>query len=283
MAAIDGADIRQGRRLVIDRHRLTVRVTHWINVVCFLVMLASGLQIFNAHPSLYWGSYGADADPAFLAIGAEDQPAGLRGFVRVGGLDVTTTGVLGASRVDGEWTGRAFPDWVTIPSYQDLATARRWHFLFAWLLVANGFVYLAYSLVSGHARRDLAPSAAELSPRHIGHEILDHARLRFPEGEAARRYNTLQKLAYCATAFVLLPLMVATGLTMSPGMDAAWPWLLDLFGGRQSARTIHFLTASALVLFVIVHIAMVLLSGPLNNLRSMITGRYAIRTSETPK
>jgi thiosulfate reductase cytochrome b subunit len=108
--------------------------------------------------------------------------------------------------------------------------------------------------------------------------VVTHARLRFPKGEEARRYNVLQKLAYLAVALVLLPLMVATGLTMSPGIDAAWPWLLDLFGGRQSARSIHFICASLIVLFVIVHLVMVVASGLFNNLRSMITGRYAIET-----
>ena len=117
-----------------------------------------------------------------------------------------------------------------------------------------------------------------MTPSHLAREIADHARLRFPKGAEARRYNALQKLAYLAVIFGLLPLMVATGLTMSPAFDAIAPWLLDLFGGRQSARTIHFITASLLVAFVAVHIAMVLLSGVFNNMRSMITGRYAIET-----
>jgi thiosulfate reductase cytochrome b subunit len=137
-------------------------------------------------------------------------------------------------------------------------------------------VYLGYGLASRHLRRDLVPDRHELSPRHLWREIIDHARLRFPSGEAARRYNALQKLTYIVVIAALL-LMVLTGLTMSPGVDAAFPALLDIFGGRQSARTLHFITASLLVLFVIVHVAMVVLSGPWNNMRSMITGRYAIR------
>lgn len=267
-------------RLLIHRHSLPVRLTHWLNVICLGFLLLSGLQIFNAHPALYWGQYGADADTPFIAIGADDSGDDIKGVTRIGGFSLTTTGVLGASDVDGELTARAFPAWLTIPSYQDLATGRRWHFFFAWLFVLNGLTYLVYGLVGGHFRRDLAPSADQLAPRHILHEIADHARLRFAKGEAARRYNVLQKLAYLAVIFGLLPLMVATGLTMSPGIDAAAPWLLDVFGGRQSARTIHFLTASTLVPFVAVHLAMVLASGLWNNLRSMITGRYAIATDE---
>jgi thiosulfate reductase cytochrome b subunit len=138
-------------------------------------------------------------------------------------------------------------------------------------------VYLGYGLLSRHFRRDLVPDRRELAPRHLWREIIDHARLRFPKGEKARRYNALQKLSYIVVIAALLPLMVLTGLTMSPGVDAAFPVLLDIFGGRQSARTLHFITASLLVTFVAVHVAMVILSGPWNNMRSMVTGRYAIR------
>ncbi|HWA62188.1 MAG TPA: cytochrome b/b6 domain-containing protein, partial [Caulobacteraceae bacterium] len=129
-------------------------------------------------------------------------------------------------------------------------------------------------------RRDLVPTRDQLKPGHVLHEILDHARLRFPKGEEARRYNVLQKGAYLGVVLVLLPLMLLTGMTMSPSLDATFPWLLDLFGGRQSARSIHFITASLIVAFVAVHLVMVVLSGLWNNLRSMITGRYAIETPE---
>ena len=167
---------------------------------------------------------------------------------------------------------------MTLPGHRDLSTGRRWHFFFAWLFVTNGLIYLIYSFVSGHFTRDLAPSGSEL--KHIGASITEHLRLRFPQGEEAKRYNVLQKLAYLIVALVLLPLMLATGLAMSPGMDAGYPFLLDLFGGRQSARTIHFITASGIVLFVVVHIVMVLISGFWNNLRSMVTGRYVIKLPE---
>jgi thiosulfate reductase cytochrome b subunit len=234
---------------LIFRHSALVRVTHWVNVLCLSFLLLSGLQIFNAHPALYWGQYGADHDPSFL----------------------------GASHANGELTVRGFPSWLTIPSYQDLASGRRWHFFFAWLFVINGLVYLLHSLAAGHVRRDLKPTRRQLTLRSLAHEIADHARLRFPKGQAARHYNALQKLAYLVVIFIVLPLIVATGLTMSPGIDAAVPWLLDLFGGRQSARTIHFLTASALVAFVVIHVVMVMASGTWNNMQSMITGYYAIK------
>jgi len=230
------------RTVLVRRHAGIVRITHWINAMCIGVLLPSGLQIFNAWPSLYWGQHGADGDPALFSIAA-------------------------------------FPAWLTLPAFQDLAAGRRWHFFFAWVFVINGIVYLAHGLSSGHLRRDLVPRGTELAPRRLWREIADHARLRFPKGEEARRYNVLQKLSYAGVVLLLLPLMVLTGLTMSPGMNAVAPCLADLFGGRQSARTLHFITAALVILFVLVHLAMVLLSGVWNNLRSMITGRYAIQES----
>ncbi|PYE25721.1 thiosulfate reductase cytochrome b subunit [Rhizobium sp. PP-CC-3A-592] len=267
-----------GQQTLIRRHSLTVRLSHWLNVLAMTVLLASGLQIFNAHPSLYWGQYGADDDPSVLSLQAFENDGGLKGVTRVGPLSLDTTGVLGVSEVDGEPTARGFPAWITLPSYQDLATGRRWHFFFAWAFVINGLVYLAYGFVSRHFRRDLVPTKAELTLAHLGHEIADHSRLRFPKGEKARHYNALQKITYLVVIFLMLPGMILTGLTMSPGFNAFAPFLLDLFGGRQSARTLHFIFATSLVAFVVVHIAMVLASGVLNNMRSMITGRYAIRT-----
>jgi len=152
--------------------------------------------------------------------------------------------------------------------------ARRWHLFFAWIVVVNGLAYATHALIRRRLWRDLVPSRQQL--RNIGRSAWDHARLRFPKGEEARHYNVLQKLSYLVVVFGLGPLVVATGLTMSPWIDAAYPQLLDIFGGRQSARTIHFITAFAFLSFVVIHLLMVLLSGPWNNLRSMITGRYRI-------
>ncbi len=224
------------------RHPLPVRLTHWVNAFCVLILVMSGLQILNAHPHLYWGLKSTFDDP-WISTG----------------------------RIAG---------WLTLPGYQDLATGRRWHFFFAWLFVINGLIYLAWITVSGRLKRMLAPSREELVG--IGHSVIEHARLHFPEGEAARRYNVIQKLTYLFVLLVLLPLMLVTGLGMSPGMNAAWPWLLDILGGRQSARTLHFLSASGIVIFALVHVLLVILSGFANNMRSMLTGWYAIRTGAKP-
>jgi thiosulfate reductase cytochrome b subunit len=267
------------RTEIVYRHTLPVRLTHWVNVLCLAILLMSGLQIFNAHSHLYFGNR---SDPAHEVLGmravqgADGIPVGQ---TTIGSHTFNTTGVLGLSAgVDGALEARGFPSWITLPSYRDLATGRRWHFFFAWLFVLNGLFYLGYSLLSGHFRRDLFPTGVQL--RNIGHDIVEHIRLRFPKGEEAKRYNVLQKLAYLAVVLVLLPLVVLSGLTMSPALDAAFPFLLDLFGGRQSARTIHFLCATGILLFVLVHVVMVLISGVWNNLVSMVTGRYRIEPAE---
>ena len=224
---------------LVSRHWLSTRIWHWVNALAVIVLLMSGLMILNAHPRLYWGQYGANFDYAWLEL-------------------------------------PRFPGWLTIPSSYDLAGARRWHLAFAWLFVASIVLFLLVSALNGHLRRDLVPRPKELEPGHVWADIRDHALLKFPTGAAALHYSLLQKLSYAAVVFVLLPLMILSGLTMSPAMDAAWPWLLDLFGGRQSARSVHFLCAAAIALFLIVHLVMVVLAGPVNEIRSMITGRFRV-------
>lgn len=255
-------------RQLVYRTKLPVRVWHWINALTIFVMLMSGMMIFNAHPRLYWGKAGANFDPAWLEIGNRGQT----GFLTLLGVEVPTTGVLGYA----QGTAEAFPPLVTIPSSYSIAAARQWHFAFAWVLVGAVIAFLLYSLFSRHLRRDLFLRREELSPSHLWADIKEHARLRFPTGEKARAYNPLQKIAYLGVLFVLIPMVVLTGLTMSPAMDAAWPWLPELFGGRQSARSIHFLCAFGFAVFIVVHLLMVVLAGPFNELRSIITGWYRL-------
>jgi len=257
------------------RHALAVRMMHWINVVVFTVLLMSGLNIFSAHPALYWGKSSYTGRGPVLQITAREANGGVVGVTRVLGREFVTTGALGAvAAPNGHVVERTFPSWLTLPSDRWLSMARRWHFLFAWLFVANGLCYLAYSVASRHLTRDLAPNAVDW--RSIGRSILDHLRFRHPAGEAARRYNVLQKLAYLGVIFVLLPLVILMGLAMSPWLDSVIPGWVDVFGGRQSARTIHFIAAWLLVAFVLVHVFQVIVSGFWNHLRSMVTGRYRI-------
>jgi thiosulfate reductase cytochrome b subunit len=263
---------------IVFRHSIATRVLHWLNAVCVFLVLMSGLQIFNAHARLYWGQYGANTDHAVLEMRAGDPAKGESlGMVLIGSHEIVTTGILGISKDgNGDFVERGFPAWATIPSYQDLATGRRWHFFFAWVLVFSSGLYFFLSFATRHVQRDLLPTRTQWAFRSIGRDFWDHLRLRFPKGEAARQYNSLQKLAYLGVLFILAPMILATGLTMSPGLDAGFPWLLNLFGGRQSARTLHFLCAMIVVLFIVIHLAMVVLAGPLNELRSMITGRYVL-------
>ncbi len=262
-----------GPHYFFRRHAVFVRISHWVNAGCLLFLLMSGLQIFNAHPALYWGK-SSDFDHPVLSLTAQDTDQGMIGVTQIGPWHFDTTGVLGASDVDGVPTARGFPDWATLPGPQWLSMGRLWHFAFAWLFAINGLLFWTYAVARGHARRDLLPTKGDLA--QLPREIADHIKLKFARGEGAKRYNALQKLAYLFVIFGLGPLIVLTGLTMSPTMDSAFPPLLWIFGGRQSARTIHFICAFSFLGFFVVHIVMVILSGSWNNLRSMITGSYAI-------
>lgn len=264
---------------LVYRQSAWTRVTHWIWALALFFLLLSGLQIFNAHPALYVGDQSGFAfDNAVLRLGATREGDTLKGVTTVLGTSFETTGVLGASGPDGQLQARGFPAWATIPSGRDLATGRVVHFFFAWVLAGTLLVWLAASLVNGHFRRDIVPKGADL--KALPGDVADHARLRFRHG---RSYNPLQKLSYAAVLIVLLPLMILTGLAMSPGFNAAVPWLPELFGGRQTARTVHFAAMVLLVAFFLVHIAMVVLAGPFNELRSMITGWVRVDDTDGEK
>ncbi len=260
--------------LVIERvyrHRLPVRISHWLNVPFLIILIMSGLQIFNAHPVLYWGDR-SDRDRPLLSIRPVQTDDGdIKGVTTVLGYRFETTGVLGYS--DG--SGRAFPAWATIPSAKWLAMGRQWHLFFAWLFVINGLIFTAYALASRHVTRDLAPTGMDW--RSIGKSLKDHLVFRHPIGEEARRYNVLQKLAYATVLFLLGPLIVLTGLAMSPTIDTAFPWLLTILGGRQAARTIHFVACFSFVGFILTHVFQVIMTGFFNNIRSMITGWFTVK------
>ncbi|MBK8274608.1 MAG: cytochrome b/b6 domain-containing protein [Nitrospira sp.] len=255
----------------VYRHRLLVRISHWLNVPFLIILIMSGLQIFNAHPALYWGDR-SDRDRPLLSIRPmQTEGRDVIGVTTILGHRFETTGVLGYSH----GSGRAFPAWATIPSAKWLAMGRQWHLFFAWFFLINGLIFAAYALASRHVTRDLAPTSQDL--RGIGTSLKDHLTLTHPTGEAANRYNVLQKLAYVTIVFIVAPLIVLTGLAMSPTIDTAVPWLLTIFGGRQAARTIHFLACFSFVGFIVLHILQVVLTGGFNNLRSMVTGWFVIK------
>lgn len=224
---------------VVRRHALATRLWHWLNAVAVIVLIGSGLMISNAHPRLYWGEYGANFDAAWLEL-------------------------------------PRFPGWLTIPETYNLALARRWHLLFALVLGFGLLAYMIASLINRHFRRDLHIRRGEVTMAHLAEDVRDHLAFRFHDEDDPGRYNTLQKLSYVAVVFVLLPIAIFSGIALSPGLNAAWPWMLDLFGGRQSARSVHFLAMAAIAAFTVVHLALVILAGPVNEVRSMITGWWRV-------
>ena len=212
-----------------------VRVCHWVNALCLLVLVPSGLQIFNAHPALYWGEDSDFERPVFsiyVAFLPDGRPVGV---TNVFGARYDTTGVLGRSELNGRPVHRAFPGWLTLPSRQDLATGRVWHFFFAWVFVINGLVYFAHAVLSRRLSRALIPSGNDL--RHLGRTLVEHVTFKL---HRTTEYNVVQKLAYAGVILVLAPVIVLTGLTMSPAMTAAAPWLLDVFGAHSGHRDRSF-------------------------------------------
>ncbi len=280
MATTNGsnADRTEAEAEVIKRHPLFVRLWHWINALSLVLLLMSGLQIFNYHPALYWGEDGYYGLPSFLSIKGPARDAETDdSILQIGSFELDVTGILGV-RVEQNGRVRTFaiPPALTLPTERSLALGRDWHFLMAWVFVISGFFYVAGGVVSGYFRRSLVPDKTQLSRRSILHDLWLHIRFKPHRGDDMRRYNLMQKLTYIIVIFILLPVMVLTGLTMSNAFTAVFPQLFDIFGGRQSARTIHFLTAAALVLFVIIHIIQLFVAGFFNEMRSMITGRFKI-------
>ena len=226
----------------MKRHALSTRLWHWLNLICLVTLFMSGLNVSNAHPNLYWGDWGFDPQTAWLNV----------------------------------WH---FPPWATIPGYYSLADARLWHFLAAWFFAFGLLLFMIASLINRHFQRDVTVRKREWTWSAIRDDIAHHLRFDFDHGPG--KYNLLQKLAYGLVIFVMLPLMILSGITMSPGMDATWPFLIEIFGGRQSARSIHFIICWGLFGFFLLHVALVILAGPIDQMRGMIFGGR-IATDDLP-
>ncbi|MCL6251753.1 cytochrome b/b6 domain-containing protein [Altererythrobacter sp. KTW20L] len=215
------------------RHALSTRLWHWVNALSFFILFMSGLNISNAHRYLYWGDWGFMPEQAWLEV-------------------------------------PRFPGWMTIPSYYSLAAARDWHVLFAWVFSLGLLLFMIAALRNGHFRYDLVTRWRDWKPSAVWADIARH--LKFDFRREGSKYNFLQKANYGLVIFILLPGMIFTGMAISPGMNAAWPWLLDVFGGRQSARSLHFIFAWLLFAFTVGHILLVLLTKPDEQIGDMITG-----------
>jgi Ni/Fe-hydrogenase b-type cytochrome subunit len=254
---------------LVYRHNRITRLTHWINFIALTILFMSGLQIFNAFPHLHWGSK-AEPEEAFFSISATNQNGDVRGYSELFGYRIPTTGVLGVQFTESGPRTRAFPSWITIPGYFWLAGGRRWHFFFGWLFAINGLLYFVYNLLSGHTRKFLFTLR---DAANVPAMILYYLHLR-RESPQDGEYNPLQKMAYTSVFLILTPLVLLSGMAMSPQLDVAFNWLPAMFGGRQSARSVHFILAFGFAAFTFGHVFMVLTTGMLNNMRSMVTGWY---------
>jgi thiosulfate reductase cytochrome b subunit len=226
------------------RHPAMVRVTHWLTALAFVALLVTGVEILISHPRFYWGETGnVNLQPLFtlpIPSSRESVPTGF---------------------------GYVLPD--------QNGWSRYLHFEAAWLAILTGLLYLVYGFANGHFRRSMLPALSELSPRSLVRDVARHLRFRRLGEEEDRSYNLLQRLTYLAVIFVLFPLVIWTGLVLSPAIEGAFPTAVILLGGRQSARTLHFFVSILLVLFLLVHILMVWLAGFRKRVGAMITGRLA--------
>ena len=233
-----------------SRHFVFVRITHWINTICFFALLLTGIEIVISHPRFYWGETGNVTTTPLFKIPIPSSRA------------LVPTGY-----------GYVLPD--------QNGWSRALHFQSAWLGVLTGLFYAICGLFTGHFRKNLLPSKAELSWRGLWQEAADRLRFKRPSEAEGSSYNVLQRLSYLFVIFVLFPLVIWTGLALSPAFDSAFPATVNLLGGRQSARTLHFFVSVALVLFLVIHLMMIFLAGFWSRTRAMITGRIGTRKERT--
>jgi thiosulfate reductase cytochrome b subunit len=226
---------------VISRHSAFIRITHWITTLCFFALLVSGIEIVISHPRFYWGETGNDLTPALFKLPIPASRA------------LVPTGYGYVLLDQNGWS-------------------RYLHFQAAWVLVLTGLLYVIAILLNGHLRRNLLPEKSDLSWRAFSRIVAGHVRFERPSEGDAWSYNVLQRLAYLFVIFVLFPLIIWTGLAMSPAFVSAFPASVNVLGGQQSARTLHFFVTLALVLFLLVHVGMVWRAGFKSRLRAMITG-----------
>jgi thiosulfate reductase cytochrome b subunit len=242
---------------VTPRHSALVRVTHWITTLCFFALLVSGIEIVISHPRFYWGETGNNLSPTLFKL---PIPAS-RNLVPTG-------------------YGYVLPD--------QNGWSRYLHFQTAWVLVFTGLVYVIFGFVSGHFRKNLLPPGTDVTWPRFAAECSSHLRFKRPSEAEAWSYNLLQRISYLFVIFVLFPFVIWTGLAMSPAFVSAVPAAVNLLGGQQSARTLHFFVSLALVLFLLVHVVMIFVAGFWSRMRAMITGRAAepragtTRTATTP-
>jgi thiosulfate reductase cytochrome b subunit len=241
----------------VPPHTRWVRISHAVLTVSILTLAFSGVVILMAHPRLYWGDAGNDLTPALVELPiSRNYKHG--GWEKSAPFFETAGSPISASR--------------TYDIFNKNGWGRSLHFLAGWALAIPGLVYLLAGIAGGHFRSHLWPKTRELAPSLVWRDIVNHLNLRIPPATGRPEYAVLQKTAYSFVVFVAAPLMVLSGLAMAPAVTAAMPALLRLFGGYQSARTVHFFTFVALLLFVVVHVVMVVKSGFRRQVRGMTVG-----------
>jgi len=233
-----------------SRHSALVRITHWIITLSFFALLLTGIEILISHPRFYWGETGNVHTKALFQIPIPSS------------RDMVQTGYNYVLPDQNGWS-------------------RYLHFEAAWILVLTGLLYAIFGFFSGHFRRNLLPAGSDLSWHNLTAALYGHLRSIRGSASDSSSYNVLQRLTYLLVIFVLFPLVIWTGLAMSPAFTGAFPATVTLLGGRQSARTIHFFVSIALVFFLIVHIVMIALAGFWTRTRTMITGRPAAQRERT--
>jgi thiosulfate reductase cytochrome b subunit len=243
----DAASVRNSG---LPRHTAFVRVTHWITAFCFFALLVSGVELVISHPRFYWGETGNSVTPTLFKIPIPSS----RSTVPTG-------------------YGYVLPD--------QNGWSRYLHFQAAWVVVLTGLAYALWGLWTGHFRGNLFPAPEDRTWRALRGVIAKHSRFKPPDQADAFSYNALQRAAYLFVIFVLFPVVIWTGLAMSPAFNSAFPAAVNLLGGRQSARTLHFFVSVFLLLFLIVHVAMVVLAGFTSRMRGMITGTMTTGTMTT--
>ncbi len=258
MADLSAMSANQTPAPANNQHKGWVKITHWIITLSFIVLTFTGYVILMSHPRLYWGEIGNDLTPALFELPISRN-------YQHGGWEKSTA----------FFAGKTVP--VTASRTYDIFNQNGWgrsmHFLSAWFLVLTGLVYLLAGIFTGHFKFNLLPKAGEFTRRNVWQDWLSHLRKQFPAATKGPQYGLLQKISYLSVIFVLLPLMVVTGLAMSPAITAGYPFLLKIFGGGQSARTIHFFAAGALVIFLVVHVLMVIRSGFKQQITAMTFGK----------
>ncbi|ULQ50908.1 cytochrome b/b6 domain-containing protein [Flavihumibacter fluvii] len=227
-------------------HKRWVKITHWIITLSFLALTFTGYEMLMVHPRFYWGEVGNDLTPALFELPVSRN-------YKHGGWDKSTPfyqqagSPISASR--------------TYDIFNQNGWGRSGHFLAAWFLVLTGLSYLVAGFVTGHFRRNLWPGSSEFTLQHLRQDLANHLKMKVPPATNGPHYGLLQKSTYLIVIFFLLPVIAITGLTMSPAITAAYPFLIKICFGAQSARTIHFFASVALVGFLIIHVVMVILSG----------------------